>query len=184
MEQFEVVLISNRALASGINGQIKTAGRIENQRWNLLANCIERAVMHNDVSWVNRGREMARSFKSGMVNDYVKIARDVVPFGFKFSDGWSGKIKAGKRDKMQGEWEEILTNYINALGERDPKDKATKTFDEEKFLKQVVAKLAKNDIDAREFASKIVKAQNPIVQEVAKGREQEAADEAAARKAA
>lgn len=176
MGTFAITLISNKALASGIRGQIQTADRIDGTRWNLLANCIERAVVHNDVTWVNRGREMARSFKSGMVNDYVKIARDIVPFGFKFSDGWSGKIKASKRDKMADVWEEMLTNYINGLGERDPKDAKKNVFDEDKFLKQVLAKLTANEVDAREFASKIVKAQDAIVQEVKKGQEEEAAE--------
>lgn len=184
MEKFVISIISNRALASGINGQLKTADRIENTRWNLLANCIERAIEHNDVTWVNRGREMARSFKSGMVNDYVRIAKDLVPFGFKFSDGWSGKIKANKRDKLRDTWQELLTNYVNELGERDPKAKNDKTFDEDKYLKQVIAKLAKNDVDAREFASKIVKAQDAVVQEVAKGQEEEAAEEVEELKAA
>lgn len=177
MEKFAISIISNKALASGIRGQIQTADRIDGTRWNLLANCIERAVVHNDVTWVNRGREMARSFKSGMVNDYVKIARELVPFGFKFSDGWSGKIQKGKRDKMIDVWEEMLTNFINELGERDPSKKVKAAFDEDKFLKQVIAKLTANEVDAREFASKIVKAQDAIVQEVAKGREEEAAEE-------
>ena len=176
MEKFVISIISNKALASGIRGQIQTADRIENNRWNLLANCIERAVVHNDVTWVNRGREMARSFKSGMVNDYVKIARELVPFGFKFSDCWSGKIKAAKRDKMADVWNEMLTNFVNELGERDPKDAKKNVFDEDKYLKQVLAKLTANEVDAREFASKIVKAQDAIVQEVKKGREDEAAE--------
>ncbi len=173
MEQFKVEVISNKALSAGIRGAIQTADKIENGRWNLLGNCIERAINHNDVSWLNKGREMARSFKSGMVNDYVTIARELAPFGFTFKDGWGGKIKAAKRDKMKDVWEARLNEFVNKLGEKNPADKKKNPFDLDKYLKQVMKKLATNEVDPREFASLMVKASPTVVQEVAQARENE-----------
>jgi hypothetical protein len=182
---YQFVEISNKALSAGIRGEMQTAERTDNKRWNLLGNCIHRAVVHNDVTWVNKGRELARMYKSGMVNDYVEIARATVPFKYTFKDGWGGKIQKPKRDKMQGVWEQMLTEFIDGLGEKQPKDKKPKEFDRAKFLKSVLAKLEANDVDYREFAADIVKAAPPVVQEVKQGREvEDAKAKAEARKQA
>lgn len=152
MTEFKFVELSNRELSAQIRAEEQTQDRIETRRWNILGNCIHRAIVHKDVTWVNKGRAMASGYKSGMVNEYLYLAKTLVPYKFTPADGFHGKMIKRKYEKWADTWQEELEKYVNALGEKHiAKNDKAREYDMEKDARNTAGRIFKNEADLNAF---------------------------------
>lgn len=184
----ELFIINNRALSAKITGRIKSGPAYVAETCNVLFNCIERAIMHNDATWLNKGAAYARA-SGPYVTAYMKVAKTVAPF--KFENGeFGGKILKNKRDKWRKvdadnhgdyrdeQWFKFLSQEFDAMLKDRTEATAKKQaeFDMAKWLKNVLNKAEKEQCLDALYAAVVAK-KNVPVQEVAEGIEEERKEE-------
>jgi hypothetical protein len=136
--------ISNKALSSRIRGLTQTAEKVRQYFWNVLFNCVANSFEHNDVSWVNRGLEMAKAV--GKYRATLAILRQVVPFPVK--DGvFHGKRKAKMYQQLESKFETVLLALIDAQKQADSKPVSKKDWEYETARENFIKACAKHNVD-------------------------------------
>lgn len=177
----ELFIINNRSLSAKITGRIKSGPAYVAETCNVLFNCIERAVVHNDATWLNKGAAYARA-SGPYITAFMGVAKTVAPFKQEQGE-FGGKMLKPKRDKwrtvenvehgdyrderwyqyLEEKFAEMLKDRTDAANRKNAKD-----FDAEKWLKNVIKKAEKEGILA-ELANAALAAKTTPVQEVAEG---------------
>lgn len=193
----ELFVLNNRSLSAKITGRIKSGPAYVAETCNVLFNCIERAVIHNDATWLNRGAAYARA-SGPYITAFMSVAKSVAPF--KFENGeFGGKVLKPKRDKwrtvenvehgdfrderwyqhLEQKFDEMLKDRTDAANRKNKGE-----FDLEKWLKRTIAKAAKEDCLAQLIQAAQAAKTTPV-QEVAQAiKNEDAAAKAEERKAA
>lgn len=193
----ELFILNNRSLSAKIVGRVKSGPTYVAETCNVLFNCIERAVVHNDATWLNRGADYARA-SGPYITAFMSVAKTVAPFKFEANE-FGGKMLKPKRDKWRTvenvehgdyrdeRWYQYLEQKFSEML-KDRTDAANRKkvseFDVEKWLKNVVSKAEKEGCLAQLIAAATAVKTTPV-QEVATGiRNEDAAAKAAERQAA
>lgn len=176
----ELYLIKNRALSAKITGRIKSGPAYVAETCNVLFNCIERAVVHNDATWLNKGAAYARA-SGPYITAYMTVAKTVAPFkcdkgefGGKMlkpkSEKWRTVVEKEHGDYRDERWYHYLEEkFAEMLKDRtDAANRKPKDFDLEKWLKNVIKKAEKEDCLAQ-LINAATAAKTTPVQEVAEG---------------
>jgi hypothetical protein len=136
-------LIANKALGGMITRRINSAERERQIYWDILFSCGVNCYEHNDVSWINKGLEMAKAV--GRYRATVSILKTCIPFNHK--DGvFGGKRKAAMYDKMKDKFEAVLLAEINKQVAEDSKPKTVAAYEFEKAKENFEKKALANGI--------------------------------------
>ena len=122
--------IENKSLSGMIKSRIKSAVQRRFDYWNILFNCVRNSFEHNDVSWVNKGLQMAKAV--GRYKATVRILKNVVPFAFDSeAQIFHGKMKEGMYNKLSETYSEVLLALVNEqqVADSTPKEKKEWEFD-------------------------------------------------------
>lgn len=198
MENLNLHIISNRALSAGLRGRAKTAAKQVQNDANLLFNCVERAMRHNDPSHMNKGLALS-SMLPGWKRCFYNLSDRMIPFERK-GDELVGKMQANKKKKWCEVVETVHGDYrdekwyhflvqefdkvVNQKIERSNKKPVAPTLEVE--VKRELARLVKYNINVAEFAQTLIRhaAEQDVlarkVQEVAVGIAEEAQEAKAA----
>lgn len=188
----EYVLISNTALGNKIKGRIKSGPAYVTETCNVMFNCIERAIVHNDATWLNKGAAYARA-SGPYITGFMKVAKTVSPFNCEKGE-FGGKMLKNKRDKWRKidadnhgdyrdeNWYKFLVQEFDAMLKDRTEAVAKKSDKTEEellaaFIKSTLGRADKHDGWLDALYAAVVAKKNAPVQEVAEGIEEERKEE-------
>lgn len=152
MENFKIV--TNKSLGGSLRGQINGAAKQLWTFWNILFNCVNRCYEHNDVSWVNRGLEMARAV--GRFKVALFILKQLVPYSYTTELGFHGKRKGGKFDEMQNTYQAIMHSLVGEQQEADSKPKVSKPFELDSALENLYKRANKAGVSNDDILAAVI----------------------------
>lgn len=152
MEKF--IRIANKALGPMIKRRVESAAKRRQEFWNILYSCVANCYEHNDVSWVNRGLEMAKAV--GRYRATLAILKQVTPFKYDTAtQQFGGKRKVNMFEKLENKYGEVLLALVTQQVEADSKPRDKKDYEFEKALDTFLKRAAKHDIDDAEVIEAI-----------------------------
>jgi hypothetical protein len=171
----EYSIISNRQLAAKVNGRIKSGPAYVAETCNVMFNCIERAIIHNDANWLNRGAAYARA-SGPYVTAFMSVAKTVSPFadekgvfGGKMLKGKSTKWRTAETvehgDYRDERWYQYLVEKFDAMlkDRTDAANRKPTEFDPEKWadnaIKTALSKECLELLYVKIVAAKVAKTQ-------------------------